>query len=246
MFKNLTDHATGFLGEIRMNNNKEWFEAHKKEYLEHVYEPLKELGAELFKPFSDTEGMMYKTARIYRDATFPPFLHYRDVMWIYIRYDAMYWNKTPTLFFELSPEGAEFGFRIAKPEPKLMEMFRSDLADDPRTFLDMVKLCEENHAMILSGEEYKRCKPCSSDELIRFFNKKGIALSVTVPSGKELYGDRLLPHINEVFHALIPINDYFHELVLRCEAEKLLRSSASAETQPEERIIKAPQQDFMW
>ena len=121
MFKGFTQETFDFLAGIRTNNNKEWFEEHKAVYTESVLSPLKELGEELFRPFDGTAGMMYKVGRIYRDATFPPYLHYRDVMWIYVRYEAMYWNKTPALFFELSPEGAEFGFRIAKPEPALME-----------------------------------------------------------------------------------------------------------------------------
>ncbi|HOC32581.1 MAG TPA: DUF2461 family protein [Ruminococcus flavefaciens] len=103
MFQGFSQEALDFLLGIRLNNSKEWFEPRKIIYTEKIFEPMKALAEELFVPFQDTEGMMYKAGRIYRDANFPPYLHYRDTMWIYVRYDAWYWNKTPTLFFELSP-----------------------------------------------------------------------------------------------------------------------------------------------
>ena len=101
----LTETMLDFLTEIRANNEKTWFEAHKEVYLHAVYEPLKALSEILYQPYAEY-GMMHKTARIYKDANFPPYLHYRDTFWIYIRHEAVYWNKTPTLFFEISPECA--------------------------------------------------------------------------------------------------------------------------------------------
>ena len=144
MFQGFSQEALDFLLGIRLNNSKEWFEPRKIIYTEKIFEPMKALAEELFVPFQDTEGMMYKAGRIYRDANFPPYLHYRDTMCIYVRYDAWYWNKTPTLFFELSPEGAEYGFRIEKPEASVMERFRSQLSEDHEPFINMVNEVVEN------------------------------------------------------------------------------------------------------
>ena len=126
---------------------------------------MKALGEELFAPFADIDGMMYKVGRIYRDENFAPYLHYRDTMWIYVRYDAWYWSKTPTLYFELSPEGAEFGFRISKPEAAVMERFRSGLLEDPEPFLNMVDEIVEKYGLTVGGDEYKRKKPCPEPKL---------------------------------------------------------------------------------
>jgi len=163
MFQGFSQEALDFLLGIRLNNSKEWFEPRKSIYTEKIFEPMKALAEELFVPFQDTEGMMYKAGRIYRDANFPPYLHYRDTMWIYVRYDAWYWNKTPTLFFELSPEGAEYGFRIEKPEASVMERFRSQLSEDHEPFINMVNEVVEKFGLTIGGEEYKRKKPCNVD-----------------------------------------------------------------------------------
>lgn len=244
MFAGFSREALDFLNGIRFNNNKSWFEAHKKTYLDKVYHPMKELGADLYKPFEKNSAMMCKVGRIYRDEFFPPYLHYRDTMWIYVRYQAMYWSKTPTLYFELSPEGAEFGFRIAKPEAAVMELFRSRLTEDSAEFLKMTRNLEKKHGIIFAGEEYKRKKPCTVPEAEQFFLKKGLSAFVRVPEGEELFSEALLPHINKTFKALIPLNDYFHDIVTQAELAKLMKNPIAEEASPV--AVKAPEHEFMW
>ncbi len=244
MFTGFSQEALDFLNGIRFNNNKSWFEAHKKTYLEKVYHPMKALGEEIYKPFEKNSAMMYKVGRIYRDEYFPPYLRYRDTMWIYVRYEAMYWSKTPTLYFELSPEGAEFGFRISKPEAAVMELFRNRLEEDSANFLKMTNKLEKKHGIVFAGEEYKRKKPCSVPEAEQFFQKKGLSALVRVSAGDELFSEALVSHVNEVFNALVPLNDYFHDIVTQTELSKLMKKSISKESAPE--MVKAPEHEFMW
>ena len=53
MFNGFTPEAIDFLWGIRMNNNREWFLEHKKDYVNHLYEPMKDLGKDLFASFLD-------------------------------------------------------------------------------------------------------------------------------------------------------------------------------------------------
>ena len=247
MFQGFSQEALDFLLGIRLNNNKEWFEERKSIYTEKIYEPLKELGAELYAPYEETDGMMYKVGRIYRDANFPPYLHYRDTLWIYVRYDAWHWNRTPTLFFEISPEGAEFGFRIEKPEAAVMERFRSQLTEDCKPFLNMVDEAVEKFGLTVGGEEYKRAKKCNVPEAEEYFRKKGLSLSKKV-SGRKLFSHKLADEVKEVFCGLRDINDYFHEIVEINELAKAVEREENLTSEPETEInmIKAPDIDFMW
>lgn len=248
MFQGFSQEALDFLLGIRLNNSKEWFEPRKSIYTEKIFEPMKALAEELFVPFQDTEGMMYKAGRIYRDANFPPYLHYRDTMWIYVRYDAWYWNKTPTLFFELSPEGAEYGFRIEKPEASVMERFRSQLSEDHEPFINMVNEVVEKFGLTIGGEEYKRKKPCNVPEAEQFFLKKGLSLSKKVGAGDILFSHKIAEEAVEAFEGLREINDYFHEIVEINDLAKALEKEAkkTAEPEPEIKMVKAPEVDFMW
>lgn len=239
-----TPQATLFLQGIRTHNNKEWFEAHKELYLTEVYEPLKAFGGLLFAPYSGIPGMFYKAARIYMDASFPPFLHYRDTMWIYVRHESMYWSRTPTLFFELSPDGAEYGFRIPKPEAAVMERFRSRLTEDAAPFLKLITALEAQ-GIDIGGEEYKRRKPCTVPEAERFFLKKGLSASVTLPCGELLYSEALADEVLKTFAAVQPLYDLMLDIVSETAAAKATETIESiAEDEPP--MIQAPQQDFMW
>lgn len=248
MFEGFSQEALEFLLGIRHNNNKDWFEPRKAIYTQKIFEPMKALGEELFAPFADVEGMMCKVGRIYRDENFPPYQHYRDTMWIYVRYDAMYWNRTPTMYFELSPEGAEFGFRISKPEAAVMEHFRNGLIDDPAPFFNIFSEAVEKYGLTVGGDEYKRKKPCPKPELEQFFVKKGLSLYTKVSDPAELFSRKIAEHAVEVFKAVKPLNDYFNEIV---EIEELAKAAKKAEMQkaeqePEINMVKAPDVDFMW
>ena len=250
MFEGFSQEALEFLLGIRHNNNKDWFESRKAVYTGRIFEPMKALGEELFAPFSDIDGMIYKVGRIYRDENFAPYLHYRDTMWIYVRYDAWYWNKTPTLYFELSPEGAEFGFRISKPEAAVMERFRSGLLEDAEPFLNMVDELVEKYGLTLGGDEYKRKKSCPVPELEPYFVKKGLSLYTKVSDPAELFSRRIAEHPAEVFKAVQPLNDYFHEIVEVEELAKAIlkeeKEQQLAQPKPEIKMVKAPDVEFMW
>ena len=47
MFNGFSQAAVDFMWGIRFNNNREWFQAHKPEYLTSFYQPMTELADEL-------------------------------------------------------------------------------------------------------------------------------------------------------------------------------------------------------
>ena len=245
MFKGFTKEALEFLMGIRLNNSKEWFEPRKQIYIEHVYEPMKALGEEIYKPFEDT-GMTSKTCRIYRDTTFPPHLHYRDSMWTCIHYPALFWSKAPALYFELSPEGADFGFGIVKPSAKVMERFRAQIAETPDGLMKLVKKLKKK-GFIIEGEEYKRKKPCSLPETEELWQKKSLSAHIMLQDPEEIFSPDLPKRVIEAFRQVMPLNELFHELVEIQDAVDMLEKAtaeSAAESAPE--IVKAPETEFMW
>lgn len=245
MFEGFSAEAISFMQGIRINNNKQWFEENKKIYIDKVYHPMKELCKELFLPFADDPTMMGKAGRIYRDEFFPPYLKYREEMWIIIKHEAYHWNRTPSLFFELSGDGATFGFKIPKPEAGVMELFRQKLIQSPEYFLSLIKILEDDFGVTIGGDEYKRSKPGAFEGAERFFKLKGMTAFVTVKNKRELYSRKILEHTAMLFDALYPLNEFFHELVGEYEAQKAKQLlEASVPTQPD--MPKAPNTDFMW
>ena len=89
MFTGFTDETVDFMWGIRFNNERTWFEAHKDIYLTHFYQPMRELGDELYDFLAAKRpdlGLMRKVTRIYRDVRR---LHgrgpYKDHLWFTLR-----------------------------------------------------------------------------------------------------------------------------------------------------------------
>ena len=70
MFTGFTDETVDFMWGIRFNNERTWFEAHKDIYLRSFYQPMRELGDELYDFLAAKRpdlGLIRKVTRIYRD-----------------------------------------------------------------------------------------------------------------------------------------------------------------------------------
>ena len=60
MFTGFSPESIDFLWGVRMNNNRDWFLEHKKQYTDFLYEPMKAMGKALFEPFADQPGNILK------------------------------------------------------------------------------------------------------------------------------------------------------------------------------------------
>ena len=89
MFQGFSEQTIDFLWGIRLNNHRDWFLDHKQDYLDYLYNPLKELGAELMEVVEEEfpkEELQLKVARIYRDVRRVKYGGlYKDHLWLVIR-----------------------------------------------------------------------------------------------------------------------------------------------------------------
>lgn len=215
MFGGFNKNTTEFLKGIRDNNNKEWFEAHKDEYIKDVYEPLCELATVMGEQFSDIPDVVHKASRIYQDASFPPYQHYRDTMWVYILHNAMMWNQTPMVYLELSADGIVCGFKISKPQSYVMENFRKELLSNKEFFIDILNGLKEKYDIKIAGEEYKRKKPCDDEELTEFISKKNLFIYFTIPVGKEMYSKKLGERLKSAATDFFDLAEYFMPFLIK-------------------------------
>ncbi len=214
MFEGYSPETVDFLWGIRLNNNREWFLEHKKDYVNYLYEPTKALGAEIFQPFLDKSGTIYKVSRIYRDARLHHPLPYKESLWICIRQDVEWWGENPCLYFEINPEGIDYGFFIWKPRPAVMKAFRRELAADPRAFLAMVEQVEASTGMKIQAKEYKHPEKWENPDLERFYLwKEQIGCTVHEDFSPDTFGPGLADRVRELFVKLEPLYDYFTRIV---------------------------------
>ena len=211
MFTGFTPETIDFLWGIRMNNNKEWFTANKKQYTDHLYHPMKELGKELFEPFLDRPGNLLKVSRIYRDARMHPPEPYKESLWICIRQDVEWWAENPCLYFEINPDEVHYGFFIWKMRTSAMEDFRKHITAYPDEFLELVRKTEEAVGQPFTAELYKRPKQTDNPDLERFFAWKGqIACVRSIAPGPEMFSPELKNEVADFFEKLTPLYEYFN------------------------------------
>jgi len=212
MFEGFSPETVDFLWGIRMNNNREWFLANKEQYVSKLYEPMKALGAHLFQPFLDKSGELLKVSRIYRDARLHHPLPYKESLWICIRQDVDWWAENPCLYFEINPEGVDYGFFIWRPRVSTMQEFRNDIAAHPDKFLKMIRKTEKDTGLSITAECYKRPKPTEDPRLERFFAWKGqIGCTVHEDFSEATFGPELGDRVLAFFQKLIPVYDYFNK-----------------------------------
>ena len=210
MFQGFSPETVDFLWGIRMNNNRPWFTEHKKQYVKSLYEPMKELGQELFQPFLSRPGNLLKVSRIYRDARMHPQEPYKESLWICIRQDVDWWAENPCLYFEVNPEGVDYGFFYWHPPTATMEEFRRRIAARPDEFLTMLQGVEEAVGQKVEAECYKRPKPCDNEDLVPYFAwKSTISCSRHEDFGDDTFSPELSGRVRRFFEELIPLYEYF-------------------------------------
>ena len=210
MFTGYSPETVDFLWGIRMNNNREWFLEHKKDYVKYLYEPTKAMGKELFEPFLEKSGELLKVSRIYRDARMHHPDPYKESLWICIRQDVEWWAENPCLFFEICPEGISYGFILWHPKTSTLEDFRKYISAKPDEFLRLIKDTEAATGIPVTADLYKRPKATDNPDLEPYFAWKGnISCVIEEPVGPEIFGPELVIRVREHLTKLIPLYEYF-------------------------------------
>ena len=113
MFSGFTPDTIEFMWNLRLNNNKPWFEANKHKFQQVFQHPMKALGQEVFERVTadyGAHGFIHKVSRIYKDARrVRDGKPYRCNLWFSIERSSEEWTSTPVFWFELSPESWSYG-----------------------------------------------------------------------------------------------------------------------------------------
>ena len=208
MFRGFSPETIDFLWGIRLNNNRDWFTAHKQEYQRTLYEPMKELAQVLYAPLREVPNMTCKVSRIYKDARMHPAVPYKESLWISMRPEDLPWSEQPTLYFEIRPEGYSYGFVLWKPRTEALEQFRRMLLGRPGEFASLVKRMEKQSGISFRGETYARRKICPDPAAEPYFQLKNICMDVDRGPDDLLFSPDLAGEVARTLQALVPLYEY--------------------------------------
>lgn len=209
MFNGFSPETVDFLWGIRMNNNREWFTQHKKQYQDTLYEPMKALGQAVYDALGDLPGSTLKVSRIYRDARMHHPDPYKESLWFCIRQGSS-WAENPCLFFEICPDGISYGFSLYRPSAATMTDFRRDIAGRPDAFTALIEKTQKDTGMAVTARCYKRPKETEDARLAPYFSwRDEIGCIRTEPVGEDTFGPQLEARVTELLRQLLPLYRYF-------------------------------------
>ncbi len=216
MFQGFSQETVDFMWGIRFNNEKSWFEAHKREYLDHLDGPMKALGRDVYDKFNEKHtnlGLQLHVSRIYRDARR---LHgrgpYKDHLWFTIRKVEEEWTDSPVFWFELAPEQWSYGLGYYSAKAVTMAKHRARIDSNPKPLEKLAGLLGGQTEFILEGESYARPKGDPGELLKDWYNMKNFSLIHEDKLTEELYSPGLAVRVAEGFSFLVPFYDYFSTL----------------------------------
>ena len=132
-FTGFTSETIDFLWELRMNNNKAWMEENRERYRTVLKEPFDALSAALTKKFLEKKNvpqMDFSISRINRDVRFSKDKSpYKARKWMVLKEPmtkAEQWKFRPVFYFEVMPEGYEYGMGFYEGDSYKRPMGKGD------------------------------------------------------------------------------------------------------------------------
>lgn len=213
MFTGYSEKTIDFMWGIRLNNNRDWFTAHKEEYIQHLYQPTMALGQEIYEKFMDKFpklGLNLHVCRIYRDARR---LHgqgpYKDHLWLTIRPDNDIWSQQPVFWFEITPEEWSYGVGFWNAGAQTMAAMRRDIDQNPKRLEKLVRRMQKDGRFSVQGTDYARKKGETTKLLADWYNKKDISVGRYNPADETLFTPELVDILVDGYTFLEPYYQYF-------------------------------------
>jgi len=211
--------SLSFLSQVRQENSKEWYDAHRDVYETTLLSPFKELVQALATPmlliddlFEIRPAIGKTLSRMYRDTRFSnDKSRYRSNMWLTFKRYKKDWTDAPVYFFELYPDGWRFGLGYYSASRNTMELFRQTLRENPERFLAVAACLGTRFE--LAGESYKR--PLIKDQpeaLAHWYNRKSFAAIANRTDMGTVFSAELASTLAEGFTQLAPLYHYLMKI----------------------------------
>lgn len=218
-FTGFSPETLSFLRNLAENNTKVWFEVHRRDYEEHLLEPMKALVGELseFMLSMDQDFVTVPgraISRIHRDTRFSPNKSpYKTNLWITFKRQVTEWRDAPCYFFELTACSYRFGMGFYSASKKTMDWLRGTIEREPARFRQAVAFLGEQERFVLEGEMYRRPLRHDLPEDLRVWHqRKNLYLVCNRRPDNALFSRELVGDLRQGFGMLAPFYDYLWKM----------------------------------
>ncbi len=208
MFQGYTQGTIDFLWNLRLNNERTWFLAHKEEFLELVDRPTRQLAAQLAEEMTGAcpkLGLELKVSRIYRDARRlfgrGP---YKDHLWFSLRKPGENDGAIPCFWFEVAPEHYGYGMGCWEMSPATLAKLRARIDWDPKPVEKLARAVKRRGEFRMDGQMYKRPKGDPGPLLFPWYNSRQISFACECNCEDLFFRPELAGQVLEGWKSLVP------------------------------------------
>lgn len=209
-YKGITGDALFLMADNRFRDSKEYYEEHKEQIKASMTVPMRQLaeiiGTELLAvdPLMNTVPSKM-VSRVRRDTRFTRDKSlYRENMWIMFMRPKQDWHCYPCMWFEVTPREYSLGVGFFGNEPRLMELFRKALRENPSDFLKAAEKCKKAGAK-LSADKYKRSYADCPEGLGEYYNCKELYFIAFSEKLDDLEDNRIVETMRKTYKAFAPM-----------------------------------------
>jgi uncharacterized protein (TIGR02453 family) len=219
----ITPALFDFLRELKLNNNREWFNANKARYEQVVKQPLLDFIAEFgdFLPEISTHYLAIPKAtggsmfRIYRDVRFSKDKSpYKTAAAMQFRHEQGKNVHAPGFYLHLEPDSVFAGCGIWQPDTQTANKIRSAIVEQPDIWQEAIQDAEFQKTFSFGGESLKR-PPRGFDvdhPLIEDLKRKDFIGSVEL-SEQAVCQDDFMANYVEICKAASPLMQFLTEAI---------------------------------
>jgi uncharacterized protein (TIGR02453 family) len=218
-FSGFTPQALQYLRDLKDNNTKAWFEAHRSEYELQLLAPLRALVAGLTPLMLSIDQDLVidprrVISRIHRDTRFSRDKSpYKTKLWLAFKRPLSDWQDAPAFFFELGADSWCYGMGFYAASKETMDRMRQLIERKPAEFEEMIAFLDDQDRFVVEGEQYKRLiNPAVPEHLRPWHQRKSVYLICTRPSDRQLYNRGILQELITGFKLLEPLYHSFYNL----------------------------------
>lgn len=224
LFSGFTQQTIDFLWNLRLNNNRAWFEAHKEEYRRVLLDPFTRISKELtaFVARLDPNQLFnVRISRIYKDMRY---YHgdeiYQDHLWTAPKPAVENWKTVPVFYFQIRPESYEYGMGYFDATTETMGALRARIDANPAEFEQVRRAAKKAAAFEMLGYLYKKKYAGKPPEIAAWYQRKEIYFQAARPIDAAFFSRALLEKVEADFKTILPVYRYLWSL---CPQEKVTR-----------------------
>lgn len=226
-FQGFSHETVKFFSDLKKNNTKKWFEAHKKDYETFVMQPARAfvmtMGERLRDQIPDIVAVpkINKSLfRINRDTRFSPDKSpYKTNIGIFFWEGNRPRMECPGFYFHLEPSLVILGAGLYMFPKYLFDTYRNSVmsAKHGRELAEILAKIEKNKEYRIGGEHYKRI-PAGFDAShpnAGLLLHNGLHVGVESPIPEEVYSEKLVAYCWKRFQPLIPLHSWLVAMTRR-------------------------------